>query len=214
MGQEAIVETLPSWIGFLQWPIASSQAWMGGWLVSRCCAGGSVSLCYFTRAPLPETREWKKNTGMSKVCSEETRTGELDWYHKTCALIFKTDTWHCHFFFLDQWACQHRVVLCWDLIRNGRVYMSLQLAKNYSAASRKEAPLMVSHSTHFFFWSLFLISESSGAALHSWLYKKILWNVKEGEYLAPCFRSPAKTLGFGFLTDCKSAICAVTCQRY
>lgn len=29
--------------------------------------------------------------------------------------------------------------------------MSLQLAKNYSAASRKEAPLMVSHSTLFFF---------------------------------------------------------------
>lgn len=112
--------------------------------------GISVSLLLY-KSPFARDKGMKKNTGMSKVCSEETRTGELDWYHKTCALIFKTDTWHCHFFFLDQWACQHRVVLGRDLIRNGRVYMSLQLAKNYSATSRKEAPLMVSHSTHFFF---------------------------------------------------------------
>lgn len=65
---------------------------MGGWLVSRCCAQGSVSLCWFTRALFLKTREGKKRR-MSKECSGETRMrGNL--YCRICALMLESDTWH------------------------------------------------------------------------------------------------------------------------
>lgn len=66
---------------------------MGGWLVSRCCAQGSVSLCWFTRALFLKTREGKKKQRMSKECSGETRMrGNL--YCRICALMLESDTWH------------------------------------------------------------------------------------------------------------------------
>lgn len=94
MGQEAIVETLPSWIGFLGGPCFQPR--LNGRLACQqmLCSGISVSLLGY-KSPFPQDkRGGKKTERTSKGCSGETRMeGE------TCIVRYglwclKLNTWH------------------------------------------------------------------------------------------------------------------------
>lgn len=89
MGQEAIVETLPSWIGFLGGPCFQPR--LNGRLACQqmLCSGINVSLLGY-KSPFPQTRDVEKNAQMSKGCSGEARMrGNL--YCEICALMLETE---------------------------------------------------------------------------------------------------------------------------
>ena len=90
MGQEAIVETLPSWIGFLGGPCLKPR--LNGRLACQqmLCSGISVSLLGY-KSPFPQDKRGKKKTQRtSKGCSGETRMrGNL--YCEICALMLETE---------------------------------------------------------------------------------------------------------------------------
>lgn len=76
MGQEAIAETLPSWIGFLGSPYSKPK--LNGRLACQqmLCSGISVSLLGY-KSPFPQDKRWeKKTTGGGKGCSGEMRMRE------------------------------------------------------------------------------------------------------------------------------------------
>lgn len=97
MGQEVIVETLPSWIGFLGGPCFQPR--LNGRLACQqmLCSGISVSLLGY-KSPFPqdkrgEKRKEKKATKKERTrkgCSGETRMRGI-LYCEICALMLETE---------------------------------------------------------------------------------------------------------------------------
>lgn len=116
---------------------ASSQGWMGGWLVSRCCARGSVSPCWVTRALFLKTRDGGGGVRRGRVKGVVAKQG----WGEICALMSETEYLASSVsLFLAQWACQRSGGLCWDVISTSAVYQNLLKSTTQACHSAQEFP--------------------------------------------------------------------------
>lgn len=136
MGQEAIVETLPSWIGFLGGPCLQPR--LNGRLACQqmLCSGISVSLLGY-KSPFPQDKRWRGGVGRGRVKGVVAKQG----WGEICALMSETEYLASSVsLFLAQWACQRSGGLCWDVISTSAVYQNLLKSTTQACHSAQEFP--------------------------------------------------------------------------